>query len=297
MVVIGEIREEYRGSSYWRFIVDKYGEEEDFYIPDIYYEESINVFDVESFKKTLEIIKFWGFDEIPDQLVRYVYNHLFEMDYLNKIAKHSLIKELIVKVLSGEKYEDMSFKIKNFEIFKGVFEFVVEWKLFGENIKTFYNYCINNRDEVIMYINTYIDITDINQDLINFKHLLISTYTYDIKLKHNLRAILIEIKGKRLVEEYTSYLNDINQKDELKNIIFHLIKDLKEHWQKEINISLFEDKKYLHIEYLNKKFKIEKDYHQVYTTDSIIRVNYINSQIIQKMLSRIHSKLINFCNS
>lgn len=169
MVILGNLPLMYQNSEYGKTIINL-KDEDDYPIPEEFYDEKLECKNYDNFIKLINIIKFWSFNEIPEVLIRYINENLNssnfekEYEYLNQMAQHSLIRSLIITVLG-------TFKIENFTMFIKVLELVEIWKLYGQDIHAFYDYCLNNSKEVIEYMYEH----EYNDD---FRYLLKSTYSY-----------------------------------------------------------------------------------------------------------------------
>src|SRR5438105_1449159 len=110
------ISNEYANSGYYRLMTLS-DDNDDFYVPDEYYVEILQVKDSEEFKKVIEVVMFWNFDIVPECVNNFIYKNFRSLKYFSRINKHSSIREMIIKILNNDR-----FIIKNFKIFIMVFE-------------------------------------------------------------------------------------------------------------------------------------------------------------------------------
>lgn len=142
-LTLNTLPEIYKNSNYFTSISEIDGDE--FYVPDQYYDENLTITNYEKFKKVIEIVKFWGFFEAPDEIEEYIYKNNKKIDYFNTISRQDIIRNLIIKILSDERIKISFSKDKN-NVFKSIFEVVVYWNLFEEKIFRFHDFCFIHRD-------------------------------------------------------------------------------------------------------------------------------------------------------
>lgn len=151
-LTLDNLSDTYKNSNYYRLMCEistqnlqfSTSDDDEFFVPDHYYDVDLNVTNFEKFEKVIEITKFWRFDEIPNKIAEYIYKNNEKIIHFNTHALKTnceKFRDLIIKILNNDLMDI------NINTFKPMIDVIVYWNLFEEKIYRFHDFCFKYQNE------------------------------------------------------------------------------------------------------------------------------------------------------